>query len=109
MSLFTSLLASSLAIGFGAWFFWYRRITVPCELDLEATHDHFHAHVALEETAVNPGDAVQVQAAPTRIEFGTRRTMRTRAEVRQASRLRRAWIRVVGALQFHELYDVGFE
>ncbi len=103
------LSAGLAVIALTAWFFWRRRVSVPCELDLEATHDHFHAHVALENLLVHPGDAVRVESAPERIEFGTQRRLKSRAEVQQASRLRRTWIRVVGALQFHELYDVGFE
>lgn len=86
-----------------------RRIVVPCELDLEATHDHFHAHVELEGVAPNPGDAVQVEDAPTRLAFGEKRRVRSRAAVRCAGPMRRAWTRLVGAFSFQDLYDVGFE
>jgi hypothetical protein len=92
-----------------AWFGWRRRVVVPCELDLEATHEHFHAHVALEGLLPNPGDAVQVEAAPTSIVFGERRSLRSSAQVRRASWPRRQWTRLTGRLQFYELYDVGFE
>lgn len=90
-------------------FAWRRTVRVPCQLDLEATHDHFHAHVELDGVLPNPGDTVQVEGAPDRIPFGEQRRMSARAEVRRASWLRQKWTRLVGALQFHELYDVGFE
>lgn len=90
-------------------FAWRRTVRVPCELDLEATHDHFHAHVELQGVLPNPGDTVQVQGAPSRIPFGEQRRLPARAEVRRASWLRQRWTRVVGALRFDELYDVGFE
>jgi len=93
----------------GLWFRRHRRVVVPCELDLEATHDHFHAHLNLEGVVVSPGDAVLVQEAPTAIPFGERRAVRSRAEVRQASWLRRQWTRLTGRLELYELYDVGFE
>ena len=32
----------------GAWFVMRRRIEVACTIDLESTHDHFHAHVDLD-------------------------------------------------------------
>lgn len=92
-----------------AWFVRRRTVHVPCELDLERTHDHLHAHVTLHGVAVQPGDAVLVQGAPERIAFGERRTMPARATVRQASGLRRWWTRVWGIREFYELYDVGFE
>ena len=95
--------------GLVTWFLWRRRVRVPCELDLEATHDHFHAHVILDGVLVEPGDAVMVHDAPDRIEFGDVRTLRSEAEVSHASWLRRKWTRLVGRLEFYELYDVGFE
>ena len=86
-----------------------RTVTVPCSLDLEATHEHFHAHVALNGYDVAPGDAVRVEAAPDHVEFGTRALMLSQAEVRKAGLLHRWWTRLVGGFGFQELYDVGFE
>jgi hypothetical protein len=99
--------AAALALAF--WFARRRTLQVPCELDLERTHDHLHAHVTLRGVAVQPGDAVLVQGAPARLDFGEQRTVRTSATVRQASGLRRWWTRVWGIREFYELYDVGFE
>ena len=103
------LVAALAAILLAGWFLRRRRLVVPCEMDLEATHDHFHAHVALEGIEVGPGDAVRVENAPSSIPFGERRALRSRAEVRQASWLRGQWTRLRGRLEVNELYDVGFE
>jgi hypothetical protein len=83
--------------------------TVPCTIDLEATEEHFHAHVELEGVEVEPGDAVLVRGAPSRIPLGEKRILRATATVYPASGWRRAWVRFIGFVQFHELYDVGFE
>ena len=91
------------------WFAWRRTVRVPCELDLERTHEHLHAHVTLHGVQVGPGDEVLVRGAPAAIEYGQRRTMKASATVRQASPLRRWWTRVWGIREFYELYDVGFE
>jgi len=86
-----------------------RTLRVPCQLDLEATQEHFHAHVALAGVEVEPGDAVLVHDAPSRIPVGTKRVYDAEATVEQAGWLRRQWTRLVGRLSFYELYDVGFE
>lgn len=83
--------------------------TVPCTVDLEATHDHFHAHVDLGNVLVGPGDAVTVRGVPSRIPLGEKRVFSTSAEVERAGPLRRAWTRLVGRFGFQDLYDVGFE
>ena len=93
----------------GAWMVWRRTVEVPCEIDLEATHDHFHAHVSLEGVEVNEGDEVIVHSAPTRIAFGEVRTMTSRATVHQASWPRRLLQRVLGTSEIAGLYEVGFE
>jgi hypothetical protein len=83
--------------------------TVWCTLDLEATEEHFHAHAELTDYDVEPGDTVHVRGAPSRIPLGVRRTMQTHAVVAPAGRWHRTWVKLVGCLQFYELYDVGFE
>jgi hypothetical protein len=103
------LLGLPIAAILAAWFVRRRRFVVPCSVELEATHDHFHAHVILDGFEVEPGDAVQVAGAPTAIPFGEVRAIRSQAEVRQASWLRRQWTRLVGRFELYELYDVGFE
>jgi hypothetical protein len=106
----TLWLLSLLAVAILAvWFVRRRRFVVPCSVELEATHDHFHAHVILDGFQVEPGDAVQLTEAPTAIPFGEIRAIRSQAEVRQASWLRRQWTRLVGRFELDELYDVGFE
>jgi hypothetical protein len=101
--------ASAVVALIAVLFHWRRTLSVPCRIDLEATHEHFHAHVELAGILPNPGDTVSVADAPSRIPFGERRELTSRAEVQRASFLKRGWTRLVGALRFHELYDVGFE
>ena len=93
----------------GAWFMMRRRVEVACTIDLESTHDHFHAHVDLHRVGVDPGDEVLVHNAPTHIPFGTQRTYASRATVQRASWLRRQFVKLTGGTELYELYDVGFE
>ncbi|MBS0277420.1 MAG: hypothetical protein JSR81_07355, partial [Proteobacteria bacterium] len=47
-----------------------RTIEMPCTIEIEQTHDHFHAHLALDgDIPIGPGDRVQVHGAPVRIAF----------------------------------------
>lgn len=92
------------------WFFWTRTERVDCTLDLERTHEHFHAHVELlAEIFPEAGDAMYVESAPVTLEYGETRTVESTAVVRRASSLRRWWTRFIGRFEFYELYDVGFE
>jgi hypothetical protein len=104
------MLVAFLAAGLlAAWFLWRRTVQVPCTLDLESSHDHFHAHADLEGVEVNEGDAVLLHGAPDRIAFGEKRTLRTTATVAKASWPRRLMVRVLGASHVTDLYEVGFE
>lgn len=104
------LIAALAVLLAAAWFLYRRTARVACTLDLEATLEHFHAHVALPDAVrLAPGDEVLVHGAPDHIPHGTRRTMAAEATVRQASAPRRLWTRLTGGIAFHELYDVGFE
>lgn len=93
----------------GAWFVAARRVDAPCQVDLESTHDHFHAHAHVDGVLVNEGDAVTLHKAPSAIPFGTRTAYRTTATVEQASWLKRRWTRLTGHFAITELYEVGFE
>jgi hypothetical protein len=93
----------------GGWFLVRRTSVVPCVLDLEATPEQFHAHVALEGVEVEPGDEVLVHGAPAYIERGDRLRIESEATVHQASWPKRQWTRLTGRFSFYELYDVGFE
>ena len=101
--------AAAAGVGRGAWDAAARRVDAPCQVDLESTHDHFHAHAHLEGVLVSEGDAVTLHKAPTHIPFGTRTAYSTTATVEQASLLKRAWTRLTGRLSVTELYEVGFE
>jgi hypothetical protein len=92
-----------------AWYGVTRSRDVRCSLDLEATQEHFHAHAALDGVAVDAGDEVLVHGAPSRLPHGLRTTVDTTATVREASWLKRRWVKLTGGTAFHELYDVGFE
>lgn len=102
-------LAGLVVAAAAGWFLVRRTIEVPCTIDLESTHEHFHAHVDLDGVNVDPGDAVLVHNTPTRIPFGTQRTYASRATVQRASWLRRQFVKMTGGTELHELYDVGFE
>jgi hypothetical protein len=103
-----SMVVSGLVL-VAAWALWRRRQTVACAVDLEATQEHFHAHVELEGAFPNEGDEVLVAGMPTRIPLGEQRTFRSEATIARAS-LPRRWIqRLVGRTHITDLYDVGFE
>lgn len=91
------------------WYVTTRRSDVRCTVDLEATHDHFHAHVDLDGVEVDPGDAVLVHGTPDRIPFGTVETFESTATVYRASWLKRQLVRLVGSTEISALYEVGFE
>ena len=86
-----------------------RRIDVPCTVDLESSHDHFHAHVDLQGMLVDAGDEVLVHGTPSHVPFGTQRSFASTATVQRASWLRRQVVKLTGGTELYELYDVGFE
>ena len=93
----------------GAWYVAARRRTVNCTVDLECTHDHFHAHVDLEGVEVDPGDEVLVHNTPSRVPYGTKQVFTSTATVQRASWLKRQIVKLTGGTEIHELYEVGFE
>jgi hypothetical protein len=96
-------------VAIALWLAWHRSERVPCTLDLEATHDQFHAHADLGSVEVNEGDAVLVHGAPSRVAFGEKRMVTTTATVSRASWPRRLLVRVLGTSHVTDLYEVGFE
>lgn len=109
MAVMTWGLVAAAALGATAWYAMSRKSEVPCTVDLEATHDHFHAHVDLKGVEVDPGDEVLVRNTPNRIAFGTTTTFESSAEVKRASWLKRQIVKLTGGTEIHELYEVGFE
>jgi ABC-type molybdate transport system substrate-binding protein len=86
-----------------------RTIETGCTIEIEQTHDCFHAHLALDgEIEIAPGDRVHVHGEPIRVAFGERRTERRRATVLRAGSLRRAWTRLKSRFELKELYEVSF-
>lgn len=101
--------AALLAVVLLGWFFRRSVRTVPAVLELESSHETFHAHADLGAVQIDEGDAVLLHAAPDRIAFGEKRTVTTEATVAKASGLRRLVVRILGTSHITELYEVGFE
>lgn len=86
-----------------------RSIETPCTIEIEQTHDWFHAHVELDgDIEINPGDRVLVHGAPIRLAFGQQLLERRMATVERADPLTRAWTVLAARLELHELYEVSF-
>lgn len=86
-----------------------RTIEVACTIEIEQTHDCFHAHLMLDgDIAIHPGDRVLVLGEPVRMRFGEKRSERRRATVTRAGLLRRAWTRFTARFELQELYEVSF-
>lgn len=105
----TWLLVAGGCIAALVWYLATRRSDVTCTVDLEATHDHFHAHVDLNGVDIDPGDSVLVHGTPSRIPFGTVESFESTATVYRASWLKRQMVRLVGSTEISALYEVGFE
>jgi hypothetical protein len=105
----TPVIVAACGAALGAWFLARRSVRVPCELDLEATQEHFHAHAVLEGELVHEGDRVLVHGAPDHIALGERRFQKTEATVTHVSVPQRVLTRLLGTSGITELYDVGFE
>jgi len=106
----TILLLGGAVAALAAWMAWRRVRTVPVTIDLERSHDTFHAHVELPEgVTVHEGDEVRVHRAPHTLAFGEKYTMQSTATVSHASWPRRVLQRVLGVSEVTSLYEVGFE
>lgn len=103
------LAAGAILLLLVVWFYRRKTVRVPCELELERTHEYLCAHLDLIGEQVGPGDSVLIDDAPDRLEYGEVRRVQSTATVRHASWLRRVWTRTFGRFNIHELYDVGFE
>ncbi len=103
------LIAAAIGVLAALWYVATRSRDVRCTVDLEATHDHFHAHVDLDGVEVDPGDAVLVHNTPNKIPFGTVETFESTATVYRASWFKRQMVRLFGSTEISALYEVGFE
>ena len=80
-----------------------------CRIEIEQSHEHFHAHVELDgNIAIHPGDRVRVHGDPIAIPFGSRLVVERRATVERATWMRRSWTRLTGYFDLSELYEVSF-
>lgn len=85
------------------------RFTTPCEIHVEQSDEHFHAHVEFEgDLAIAPGDRVRVHGNPISVPFGGSAVYRRMATVERAGTLARAWTRLAAYLDLSELYEVSF-
>jgi hypothetical protein len=86
-----------------------RCFDVPCEIAVEQTEDHFHAHVELADNVqIEPGDRVRVHGDPIQIRFGERVNVSRMATVTRAGPLLRSWTRLAAYFDLKELYEVSF-
>ncbi len=84
-------------------------VEIACDVDLERSHDSFHAYAVPDGIDIRPGDVVQVHGMPSRLQFGEQRRFRTTATVRRAGPLRRLWTEIAGMFELTSLYEVGFQ
>jgi hypothetical protein len=85
------------------------RFETPCTIEVEQSHDWFHAHVELDgPVEIAAGDRVHVHGEPIRVAFGERLVERRHATVERAGRLMRAWTRLAARFELTELYEVSF-
>ncbi len=85
------------------------RFDTPCRIDIENSHEHFHAHVELAGgVALNPGDKVLVHGEPITIPFGESAVFDRIATVERATAVERLWTKFAGHFEMTELYEVSF-
>lgn len=86
-----------------------RSFDIPCQIEVEQTEEHFHAHVELDgDLAIQPGDRVRVHGDPIQIRFGERVNVSRMATVTRAGPLLRGWTRFAAYFDLKELYEVSF-
>ncbi|OYY68477.1 hypothetical protein [Sphingomonas sp. 28-63-12] len=85
------------------------RFDTPCRIEIENSHEHFHAHVELDGgVAIRPGDKVRVHGDPIMIPFGQSATFDRIATVERATPIERLWTKFAGHFEMTELYEVSF-
>jgi len=85
------------------------RFDTPCRIEIENSHEHFHAHVELAGgVPIHPGDKVRVHGDPIVIPFGESASFDRTATVTRASAIERLWTRLAGHFEMTELYEVSF-
>lgn len=86
-----------------------RSFDIPCQIEVEQTEEHFHAHVELDgDLPIQPGDRVRVHGDPIQIRFGERVNVSRMATVTRAGPLLRGWTRLAAYFDLKELYEVSF-
>jgi hypothetical protein len=91
------------------WVMRLHSVEVPCTIEVEHTSESLHAHVELmADMDVEPGDEVIVHGPPIYVPFGEKALLHRLATITRASRLKRAWTRVISKFELTELYEVSF-
>ena len=85
-----------------------RCFETPCTVEIACDGESLHAHVLLDGVEIGPADKVRVHEGPTRVCFGERRTITTRATVTRANAMERAMTYLAARLQLTELFEVSF-
>jgi hypothetical protein len=88
---------------------WRQVDDVGCLVEINHTTERFGAHVHLDgEPPIGPGDRVCVYGDPIVVVPGRDMRVRRRARIERATALARAWTRLRGHFELHELYEVSF-
>ncbi len=86
-----------------------QKFDTSCRIEIEQSHEHFHAHVELDgDIPIYPGDRVRVHGAPVTVAFGEKVSFDRNATVQRAGLIRRAWTKFAGYFEMAELYEVSF-
>ncbi len=89
--------------------FWRQQLDIGCRVEINHTPERFGAHVHLDgEPEIEPGDRVCVYGDPIVVVPGEDMEVRRRARIERATALGRAWTRLRGQFEIHELYEVSF-
>jgi hypothetical protein len=91
------------------WPFTDRTVNVQCDVDIEKTHESFHAYAVPDGIAIRPGDVVYNHGVPTDIGFGERLVTQCTATVHRAGPALRLWTAMTSMFELTELYEVGFQ
>ncbi|WOE74542.1 hypothetical protein [Alterisphingorhabdus coralli] len=80
-----------------------------CQIEIEQSPDHFHAHVRLDgDIPIYPGDKVLVHGEPIMVSFGEKVAYDRTATVERAGPLKQLWTKIAGHFEMAELYEVSF-
>ena len=86
-----------------------RVLNIPCTIEIEQTHEYFHAHVVLDgDVKIQPGDEVLVEGKEIRVPYGETYSERRPAVIKRAGWLERKWTELTGNMEYMELLEFSF-